>query len=93
VTLPNAAYITNTFDNNARMLGTWLYNSSGSNLDSSVYTNNVGNQRVSVTRTGENTAQYTYDPVGQVVADQAYEVSGGTARLNEQLHYGFDAAW
>jgi RHS repeat-associated protein len=88
--LPNGAFITNTYDNNARMLGTWLTNSV-SNLDSSVYTYNVGNQRTTVTRTGENTADYTYDPIGQVIADQASEVSGGAMRVNEQLHYAFDA--
>jgi RHS repeat-associated protein len=92
ITLPNGAFITNTYDNNARMLGTYLYNSGLTNLDSSVYTNNMGNQRISVTRCGENTANYTYDPIGQVVADVASEVSGGVARMNEQLHYGFDPA-
>jgi RHS repeat-associated protein len=45
-----------------------------------------------VTRTGENTASYLYDQIGQVLADQATEVSGGATRLNEQLHYAFDAA-
>ncbi len=45
-----------------------------------------------VTRTGENTADYTYDAIGQVIADQATEVSGGAARVNEQLYYGFDPA-
>ncbi len=92
LTLPNGAWITNTYDANARMLGTWLYNSSASALDSSVYTNNVGNQRISVTRNGENTANYTYDAIGQVIGDQASEVTGGTARMNEQLHYVFDPA-
>jgi len=72
------------------MLGTSLYNSSGTVLDSSVYTNNVGNQRTSVVRGGENVANYTYDPIGQVIADVASE--GSTNRLNEQLHYGFDPA-
>ena len=52
IALPNGAFITNTYDGNARMLGTWLYNSSASALDSSVYTNDVGNQRISVTRWG-----------------------------------------
>jgi hypothetical protein len=61
-----------------------------SNIDSSVYTYNVGNQRTSVTRTGENTANYTYDAIGEVIGDQATEVSGGAARMNEQLHYVFD---
>jgi RHS repeat-associated protein len=92
LTLPNGAWITNTYDNNARMLGTFLYNSSASALDSSVYTYNVGNQRTTVTRTGENTASYVYDPIGQAIADQAAEVSGGASRLNEQLHYAFDPA-
>jgi len=72
------------------MLGTWLTNSAGSNFDSSVYTYNVGNQRTAVTRTGENTAAYTYDAIGEVIGDQASEVSGGTARANEQLHDAFD---
>jgi RHS repeat-associated protein len=89
LTLPNGAWITNTYDGNGRMLGTWLTNST-SNIDSSVYTYNVGNQRTAVTRTGENTAAYTYDTIGQVIADQASEVSGGAARLNEQLQYAFD---
>jgi RHS repeat-associated protein len=34
----------------------------------------------------------TYDAIGEVIADQAYEVSGGAARVNEQLHYGLDPA-
>jgi len=87
LTLPNGAWITNTFDNNGRMLGTWLTNSL-SNLDSSVYTYNVGNQRTTATRTGENTATYTYDAISEVVSDLAAE--GPTNRLNEQLHYVFD---
>jgi RHS repeat-associated protein len=91
ISLPNLAFITNTYDNNGRMLGTWLYNSGLTNLDSSVYTNNVGNQRTSITRTGENTANYTYDPIGQVIADLASETTGAT-RWNEQLKYGFDPA-
>ncbi len=56
------------------------------------YAYNVGNQRASVTRTGENAANYAYDSIGQVIADQASEVSGGANRLNEQLHYIFDPA-
>jgi RHS repeat-associated protein len=89
IALPNGAWITNTFDNNGRMLGTWLANST-SNIDSSVYTYNVGNQRKTATRTGENTATYTYDGIGEVVSDLAAE--GTTNRLNEQLHYAFDPA-
>jgi RHS repeat-associated protein len=89
--LPNGAWISNTYDNNGRMLGTWLTNSV-SNIDSSVYTYNVGNQRTALTRTGENTASYGYDPISEVVSDTASEASGGAERYNEQLHYAFDPA-
>ena len=92
IALPNLAAITNAFDENARMTATVLLNSGGTNLGSYIYTYNVDNQRTQVTRTGENYANYTYDAIGQVIGDQAYEVSGNTARLNEQLRYGFDPA-
>jgi RHS repeat-associated protein len=88
INLPNTAIITNTYDNNARMLSTSLKNSGGVDLDSYAYTYNVGNQRTAVNRTSENTANYTYDPIGQVISDTAAE--GTTNRLNEQLHYGYD---
>ena len=91
ITLPNGASITNAFDGNARMTVTALVNSGGTNVDVYAYTYNVGNQRTALERGGENTANYTYEAIGQVIADQAYEVSGGAARVNEQLHYGFDA--
>jgi hypothetical protein len=57
IALPNGAFITNTYDNNGRMLGTWLTNSI-SNLDSTVYTYNVGNERTTAVRTGENSVSY-----------------------------------
>jgi hypothetical protein len=90
--LPNGALITNTYDYNGRMLGTYLYNSGDYDLDSSAYTYNAGNQRTNVTRSYENTAVYSYDSIGEVVGDEASEVSGGAFRLNEQLHYGYDPA-
>jgi len=90
IALPNNAFITNMYDDNGRMTGTYLYNSGLTNLDSSVYTYNVGNQRTTADRTGENTASYGYDPIGQVISDTAAE--GTTNRLNEQLHYGYDPA-
>ena len=92
VALPNGAWVTNTYDNNGRMLGSWLTNTAGSNLDSSVYSYNVGNQRTSLARTAENTATYTYDAIGEVIGDQAAETSGGVSRMNEQLHYAFDSS-
>jgi len=99
ITLPNLAAITNAYDGNARMTVTALVNSGGTNLDSSVYLYNVGNQRTNLTRSGEtsvpyaNTVSYGYDLIGQVVSDVASEgTTGTTNRLNEQLHYGYDAA-
>ena len=73
------------------MLGTWLTNGT-SNIDSTVYTYNVGNQRTTAVRTGENTASYAYDAISEVTGDTASEASGGTTRYNEQLHYAFDPA-
>jgi RHS repeat-associated protein len=99
ITLPNGAFITDTYDGNARMAATSLYNSGGTDLDSYNYAYNVGNQRTSVVRSGEtsapytNTANYSYDPIGQVTSDLAEEGTGGVSnRLNEQLHYGYDPA-
>jgi RHS repeat-associated protein len=95
VALPYNAAITNAYDGNARMTATTLVNSGGRILDSGVYTYNVGNQRIMLRRTVENanpnTAGYTYDPIGQVIADQAFE-DIVRPRLNEQLHYVFDPA-
>src|ERR1700678_4102913 len=91
ISLPNGSFITNTFDGNARMLGTWLYKSTGGSLDSSVYTYNQGNERTNVLRNGENYANYRYDKIGEVITDLAYE-EGGLARCNEGLAYRFDPA-
>lgn len=92
IALPNGAFITNTYDNNGRMTGTTLENSSSTALDSSQYTYNVGNQRITVQR-GENNAAYTYDPIGQVTSDLASEsVSPFAPRLNERLKYQYDPA-
>jgi hypothetical protein len=92
VTLPNGAYISELYDNNGRITTTSLYNSGGTPLDFYGYTYNKGNQRTQVTRDSENYANYTYDAIGEVTSDQAYESSGNTPRLNEQLGYAFDPA-
>jgi len=39
-----------------------------------------------------NYANYTYDPIGQLTSDLAAELIGSTNRMNEQLHYAYDAA-
>ena len=72
---------------------TFLYSSAGSNLDSSGYVYNQGNQRILLHRNGAgSTVTFAYDPIGQLVSDTAQEGTHGAARLNEQLYYGFDPA-
>jgi RHS repeat-associated protein len=92
VALPNGAYIDELYDNNGRMTTNCLYNSGGTPLDRYVYVYDKGNQRTQVTRNAENYANYAYDAIGEVIGDRAFESSGGTARLNEQLGYAFDPA-
>jgi RHS repeat-associated protein len=90
--LPNGGYVTEIYDNNGRMTTNCLYNSGGTPLDYFGYLYNKGNQRTQVTRNTENYANYTYDPIGEVIGDQAVEWNGTTKRLNEQLGYAFDPA-
>lgn len=94
IALPNGSLITNTYDANARLTGTWLLNSLGGVLDSSVYSYNRGNQRTNLVRGGgvPSSVNYAYDPIGQVTNDLAYESLTGVPRLNEQLRYVYDAA-
>ena len=49
ILLPNTSYITNTYDNVARLTGTWLKNSSHTILDSATYGYNAGHQRTTFT--------------------------------------------
>jgi len=86
LSLPNTAYISNAFDANARLLGTYLKNNSGSVLDSYVYAYNPANQRTNLTRADTTGAAYTYDRIGQLtIADD----SGGTYSRG----YAYDASW
>ena len=82
IALPNQAFITNIYDENARLTGTSLVNSSGTALDYSGYSYNQGNQRAGIVRgttnylsgaTNSSYANYRYDPIGQVTSDLAYE--------------------
>jgi RHS repeat-associated protein len=91
ITLPNGGYISDSYDVNGRMTGTSLYSSGSSNLDSYAYTYNKANQRTQIVRNNENYVNYTYDRIGEVVSDLAYETNG-TTRLNERLTYAFDPA-
>jgi RHS repeat-associated protein len=90
LTLPNGAYITNTFDSVARLTGTWLITSSGTNLDSYVYAYNPASQRTNVLRTAGDYVNYAYDAIGELASAIAYEPSN-TIRADERLSYAYDA--
>ena len=90
--LPNGAYITNSYDSVARLTGTWLKSSFGTNLDSYVYGYNQANQRTNVTRLAGDTVAYTYDNEGEVKTAIGKEANGTTPRWQEQLGYAYDAA-
>src|SRR6266571_4181271 len=84
--LPNSSYITNTYDNVARLTGTYLENSSNTVLDKSEYLYNAGNQRIHLTRTDASYYTNTYDNLGQLKwADSTVNT--------EDCGYLYDAAW
>src|SRR6266566_5032182 len=84
--LPNSCYITNTYDNVARLTATYLENSSNSVLDKNEYLYNTGNQRIRLTRTDASYYTYTYDNIGQLKwADSTVNT--------EDRGYLYDAAW
>jgi RHS repeat-associated protein len=90
--LPNGATITNYYDGNARLLGTYLRSSSGDNLDSYDYVYNLGNQRTQQVLTAGNYVNYSYDNIGQLKTAFGKEPGGTTNRMQEQLGYFYDAA-
>src|SRR5437773_8828689 len=84
--LPNSSYVTNIYDNVARLTGTYLDNSSNTILDKSEYLYNAGNQRISLTRTDASYYTNTYDNIGQLKwADSTVNT--------EDRGYLYDAAW
>ena len=86
IALPNGAYITNTYDNIARLTGTWLNDVGHMALDSATYGCNVGGQRCSYTNDAGTTVHYAYDKIGQLkVADSSVDT--------EDAGYSFDVAW
>ena len=84
--LPGGAYITNVYDGNARLLGTWLKTSGNTILDASVYGYNAGNQRTANTNATGTNILYKYDRIGQLkLADSSDNT--------EDRGYNYDAAW
>ncbi len=94
ISLPDAAYITNTHDSVARTKSTALANQWGHVLDGYSYGYDLAGRRTTLTRNfglGYNNVAVGYDPAGQIKSWSATEVSGAS-RLNEQLAYAYDAA-
>src|SRR5213592_2621128 len=84
--LPNSSYVTNIYDNVARLTGTYLDNSSNTILDKSEYLYNAANQRTRLTRTDASYYTNTYDTIGQLKwADSTV--------ASEDRGYLYDAAW
>jgi len=92
LSLPNGAYITNSFDSVARLTGTTLANSAGTALDAYAYTYNLAGQRTSVVRTAGDSVAYTYDNGGELITANAKEAGGVTNRWQEQFGYDYDWA-
>jgi RHS repeat-associated protein len=79
-------YITNTFDGNSRLTGTFLKNSFNATLDSYSYAYDPANERTNLTRSDGSAVVFTYDPIGQLkVADSSVNA--------EDRGYAYDAAW
>jgi len=84
--LPNTSIITNDYDSTGRQLGTWLRNSSGTEIDSAKYGYNTANQRTAFTNAAGTYYQYTYDNIGQLkIADSSVN--------SEDRGYKYDSAW
>lgn len=92
LTLPNGAYITNSYDNVARLTATCLENSTNAILEYYSYGYNQANQRTNVTRTAGDSVAYTYDNEGELKTALGKEPDGVTPRLQEQFGYAYDAA-
>jgi RHS repeat-associated protein len=88
ILLPITSYITNTYDNVARLTGTYLKNSGNTNLNYHTYGYNQGNQRTNMARTDASSVTYIYDNIGQLKT-----AVGSGGQSTESLGYNYDAAW
>jgi RHS repeat-associated protein len=84
--LPNTSYIANTYDEVARLTGTFLNNSANSTMDSATYGYSLSGQRLTFTNAVGTYVQYSYDNISQLKV--------GTSSLSsENRGYAYDAAW
>jgi RHS repeat-associated protein len=94
LSLPNSAYVANSYDSVARLTGTYLNNSANNILDGYTYTYDPLGQRTNIARNfgiATSTVSIGYDPIGQLNLWVAREANG-TGRMNEALQYTYDPA-
>jgi RHS repeat-associated protein len=94
IALPNFASISNSYDALSRFSSTALVSFWGHILDGSTYAYGQPDLRTGITRNlglTTNSVAIGYDSIGQINSWTGTE-SGGAARLNEQLGYGYDSA-
>ena len=91
LTLPNSAFITNTFDPVARLLSTALKKSSSGVLNSHQYAYNAAGQRTWLTNMAGDYRSYVYDSAGQLTAALGSDPAG-TNRWHERFGYRYDPA-
>jgi RHS repeat-associated protein len=96
ISLPNEAYITNSFDSLARLKQTSLnnYYKWGHTLDGYSYGFDALGLATNITRNlglTSSSVSVGFDNIGQITSWMAKETNG-TPRLDEQLGFGFDTA-
>jgi len=91
ISLPNGAFITNTYNANAHLLTTTLKNSTNGTLNAHTYIYNLGSQPTQQVFTAGNYVNYSYDNIGQVKTARGTELNGTTPRQNEQFGYSYDS--
>jgi RHS repeat-associated protein len=87
-------FITNRFDELARLTNTALYLPGGSSpANQHAYALNDGDQRTRQIFTAGNYMDYSYDGIGQLTNALGKESGGVNSRLQEQFKYTYDKAW
>jgi len=88
---PSGSYITNTYDAQGRLTGTYLKNNAGTVLNLHEYAYDAAHRATNQMRLSGDSVAYTYDDSGQLKTATAKE-SGGADRVHERFNYAYDAA-